>query len=102
MKKQYFNILQILFLCLISTTTSFANKASNMSSSKTLDNLVLDIKRPASFTEFAARSCELVVPDYTTLAVVTGAGATLVIKQSPLPCLLHLKYELNYCAEQRM
>jgi hypothetical protein len=89
MKKHYFTILQILLLCLISSTTSFANKTSNMSSSKTLNHLVLDIECPASFTESASPSCEFVVPDYTTLAVVTGAEASAVITQSPLPTSLY-------------
>ena len=71
-----------------------------MSSSKTLDNLVLAVECPDSFTEFATPSCGFVVPDYTTLAVVTGAGATPMTKKSLLPYLVHLKYELNYYTEQ--
>ena len=82
-------VLQILLVCLLSTTASFASNSPNTISTALLDDLALDIECPVSFTESATPSCEFILPDYTALASITGAGAEPVITQSPLPSSLY-------------
>ncbi|MDB4298523.1 HYR domain-containing protein [Flavobacteriaceae bacterium] len=89
MKKHYTTVLQILLICLLSITASFASNSPNTTSPSVVDNLALDIECPVSFTESATPSCEFILPDYTALASITGAGAEPVITQSPLPSSLY-------------
>ena len=89
MKNYYTTVLQILLVCLLSTTASFASNSPNTISTTLLDDIALDIECPVSFTESATPSCEFILPDYTNLALVTGAGAEPVITQSPLPSSLY-------------
>ncbi len=89
MKKQYTFILQVLLICLIAAKGSIA---SNVATTKTLHpetTIALDIECPDSFTESATPSCEFILPDYTSLALITGAGAEPVVTQSPLPSSLY-------------
>ncbi|MDB9911463.1 HYR domain-containing protein [Flavobacteriaceae bacterium] len=89
MKKHYTTVLQVLLICLLSITASFASNSPNTTSTTLLDDLALDIECPVSFTESATPSCEFILPDYTALASITGAGAEPVITQSPLPSSLY-------------
>ena len=75
MKKQYTFILQIFLICLITSASSIANNTPNISSPNILEDLALNIECPDSFTESATPSCEFILPDYTSLALITGAGA---------------------------
>ena len=89
MKKQYTFILQVLLICLIAAKGSIA---SNVATTKTLHpetTIALDIECPDSFTESATPSCEFILPDYTSLALITGAGAEPVVTKSPLPSSLY-------------
>ena len=70
MKNYYTTVLQILLVCLLSTTASFASNSPNTISTTLLDDLALDIECPVSFTESATPSCEFILPDYTNLALV--------------------------------
>ena len=79
--KNIFNIAkQILFICLMSTASSTASNTPNV-----LEALVLGIECPVSFTESASPICEFILPDYTSLATLTGASGTPTITQSPVP-----------------
>ncbi|MDB4175578.1 HYR domain-containing protein [Flavobacteriaceae bacterium] len=89
MKNYYTTVLQVLLICLLSITASFASNSPNTTSTTLLDDLALDIECPVSFTESATPSCEFILPDYTALASITGAGAEPVITQSPLPSSLY-------------
>ena len=89
MKKLSPFIFQILFICLISSAISTANNSPNTNLPNALQALALDIECPVSFTESATPLCEFILPDYTSLALVTGAGAEPVITQSPLPSSLY-------------
>ena len=82
--KNIFNIAkQILFICLMSTASSTASNTPNV-----LEALVLGIECPVSFTESASPICEFILPDYTSLATLTGASGTPTITQSPVPSSL--------------
>ena len=89
MKKLHTIAKQILFICLLYSTSSIANTISYTTSTNALDDLALEIECPVSFTESATPSCEFILPDYTALASITGAGAEPVITQSPLPSSLY-------------
>ena len=89
MKKQYTFILQVLLICLIAAKGSFATNVVTTIAPKLVTTLALDIECPDSFTESATPSCEFILPDYTSLALITGAGAEPVVTQSPLPSSLY-------------
>ena len=89
MKKLSPFIFQILFICLISSAITSASNSPNSSSPNVLQAIALDIECPVSFTESATPLCEFILPDYTSLALITGAGAAPVITQSPLASSLY-------------
>ena len=89
MKKQYTFIFQVLLICLIAAKGSFATNVATTIAPKLKTTVALDIECPDSFTESATPSCEFILPDYTSLALITGAGAEPVVTQSPLPSSLY-------------
>ena len=89
MKKQYTFILQVLLICLIAAKGCFATNDATTIAPILVTTVALDIECPDSFTESATPSCEFILPDYTSLALITGAGAEPVVTQSPLPSSLY-------------